>query len=233
MCVAANSTFREYHAVIPAGRRRAVEELLRQILEELRDQDGPAWWLEVLRTVGPLVSGALVAAIGFFAVYQQNVTQRENLKLTTTAQADQQRRERLTAWRRERYGELLAAFGEFHAAVRRMNLALSGGTDQAAQQRITRAAQHFLDVNLRGRIVQVSMQVADKEVAEQAHQLADEYYDASRQLLAMGITAQLPRDEKALGEAYRAIKKQIDESKARRYDLNRRIERLISEGEPD
>lgn len=209
-----------------------MEELLRQILEELRDQDGPVWWLEVLRIIGPLVGGALVAAIGFFAVHQQNVTQRENLKLTTEAEADRQRQERLTAWRRERYGELLAAFGEFHAAVRRMNLALSSGsTDQAAQERMVAAAQHFLDVNHSGRILQATMQVADKEVAERAQQLADDYYNASRQLVAMGVSAELARDATSLRKAYDLIKQQVEKSSERRYDLNKRIETLISQGE--
>ena len=86
-------------------------------------------------------------------------------------------------------------------------------------------------MNLSSRILRASTQVADKEVAELAQRLADEYYNASRQLVAMGITAQLPRDEKALDEAYDVIKKQIAESSERRYDLNRRIERLISAGE--
>ncbi|MCH8065124.1 MAG: hypothetical protein IIC90_04790 [Chloroflexi bacterium] len=209
-----------------------MEELLRQILEELRADDSPAWWLEVLRTVGPLVGGALVAAIGFFAVHQQNVTQRDNLKQTIAAQAVHRRAERLTAWRRERYGELLAAFGEYHASVRRMNLALNLPVlDPAAQERLRDSLEHFMSVNSSSRILQASMQVADKEVAELAQKLADEYYNASRQLVAMGITAQLPRDEKALDEAQSAVQKQIDESSERRYGLNRRIERLISEGE--
>ncbi len=186
---------------------------------------------DVLTTLVPLASAVLVAMISAFAIGQQNKTQRENLKLTTEAQADHQRTERLTAWRRERYGELLAAIGEFHAAVRRMNLSLSGGTDRAAQDRMVAAAQHFLDVNLGGRILQAAMQVADKEVAEGAQRLADEYYNASRQLVSMGITAQLPRDEQPLDEAYQAIKTQIDESSERRYDLNRRIENLISAGD--
>ena len=186
---------------------------------------------DVLRTLVPLVSGVIIALIGFYAVHQQNTTQRENLKVTTKAQAEQQRLERLTAWRRDRYGELLAAFAEFHAAVRRMNLALSGGTDEAAQHRMIAAAQHLLDVKLSGRILQAAMQIAEKGVAELAQGLADEYYNASRQLVAMGITAQLPRDAQALDEAYATIKKQIDESSLRVYDLNRRIEQLISEGE--
>ncbi|MEX1255043.1 MAG: hypothetical protein WEE64_11960 [Dehalococcoidia bacterium] len=186
---------------------------------------------EVLRTLVPLVSGVVVALIGFYAVHEQNRTQRETLDKTTTAQGDHQRRERLTAWRRERYGELLAAFGEFHAAVRRMNLALSGGTDRAAQDRMVAAAQHFLDVNLSSRILETSMQVADKQVAELAQKLADDYYNSSRQLFALGITAQLPRDEKVLREAYDATRKQFDESSERRYDLNRRIENVISAGD--
>ena len=186
---------------------------------------------DVVKTLVPLVSGLAIALIGFYAVHQQNDTQRENLKLTTEAQAEQQRLERLTAWRRDRYGELLAAFAEFYAAVRRMNLALSSGTDQAAQDRMVAAAQHLLDVNLSGRILQAAMQVADKGAAELAQGLAGEYYNASRQLVAMGITAQLPRDGQALDDAYATIKKQIDESSQRVYDLNRRIEQLISEGE--
>lgn len=186
---------------------------------------------DVLRTLLPFVGGVIVAGIGYYAVHQQNRTQRETLKETRASQAEMQRRERLTAWRRERYGELLAAFAEFRAAVRRMNLAVTGGTDQAAQDRIVTAAQHFLDVNLRGRIVQAADQVANKHVAELAERLADGYFNASRQLVAMGITAQLPRDEKALGEAYDVSRKQFDGLNERRYELNQLIEKLISEGD--
>ncbi len=206
-----------------------MEELLRQILEELQGQDSTAWWLEVLRINGPLVGGALVAAIGFFAVHQQNVTQRENMKLTTAAEADERRRARLTDWRHERYGQLLAALGEFQAALRRMTLVLGNKNASGGERRA--AALHFIDVNHSGRILEAAMQLADKEVAELAQQLADNYYGASKQLVEMSIAAQLPKDEEALREAYLVAKKQIDDSNERAYDLNRRIEQLISEGD--
>lgn len=190
---------------------------------------------DVLKTVVPLVSGIIIALIGFYAVRQQNFTQRENLKLTMAAQVEQQRAERLAAWRRERYGQLLTAIAEFHAAVRRLNLSLNSGAgrvDQEVQDRIANAARHFLDVNLSSRILEASMQVADKDVAELAHQLADEYYTASAQLVALAITlAEGRADPKAVDHAYQEIKTQIDKSSERRYDLNRRIEMLISEAD--
>ncbi len=209
-----------------------MEELLRQILEELRADDSPVWWLEVLRIVGPLIGGALVAAIGFFAVHQQNVTQRDNLKQTNAAQAAQQRAERLTAWRHERYGELLAALGEFHAAVRRMNLALNSyAPDPAAKEHLRASLEHFIRVDTSSRILQAAMQVADKEVAELAQKLANDYHSASGQLVSLGITAGHSPDEKALGEAFQETKAQLDKTSEQRYDLNRRIETLISEGD--
>jgi hypothetical protein len=208
-----------------------VEELLRQILEELRHQGTP-WWVEVLRSVVPIVSGGLVAAIGFFAVHQQNKTHRETLKETTAAQAELHRTERLTAWRHERYGELSAAFGEFHGAVRSMNRALNmAGQDQAAQDRLLAALNRFIQVDLNSRILVASVQVADKDVAERAHKLADEYYVASGQLVGMAAVARLPDDEKRLGEEFDRLKKRLDQSSDMRYELNRRIEKLISEGD--
>lgn len=208
-----------------------MEELLRQILEELRADDSPAWWLEVLRILGPLAGGALVAGIGFFAVHQQNKTQRETLDKTTTAQADQQRMDRLTDWRRERYGELLAAFGEFYAAVRGLNAAItSGGQDQARQERIASASNHLHEVNRSSRLLQAASKVADREIDELARHLVSEYYSASGNLIALGITAQLPRDENVLLEASRALARRMEESSERIYELNRRIEELISAG---
>ncbi|MCH8051538.1 MAG: hypothetical protein IIC86_05925 [Chloroflexi bacterium] len=205
-----------------------MEELLRQILEELQNQDSTPWWLEVLRIIGPLVGGALVAAIGFFAVHQQNVTQRENMKLTTEAEADQQRRERLTKWREARYGELMAAFGEFYSALGRMNLVLATTTNQDTKKA---AIKFFVEVLDSGRILQAATQVADKEVAELAEYLAVQYQAASKQLIKEGAKITGLSELGGLQAAYLAIRKEVDESADSRYQLNRRIEQLISEGD--
>jgi hypothetical protein len=174
---------------------------------------------DVLGTILPFVSGIVVASVGYFAVHQQNKTQRATLKETTASQAEQQRRERLTAWRRERYGELLAAFAEYRGTVRSMSRVWDfTGPDQASQERMKVTLEHFMEVDLSSR------------VAELAERLADGYYKASRQLI-VAITAQLPRDEKALGEAHNASRKQFDELNERRYELNQLIEKLISAGD--
>ncbi len=196
---------------------------------------------DVLRTVLPFVGGVVVAGIGYYAVHQQNRTQRETLRETTASQAEQQRHERLTAWRRERYGELSAAFGEFQGALRSMNLALHfmlvsfAGDDQArrdhTREQFLAASDRFERVYLNSRLLEASVQVADKDVAQLAGKIVDTLYQASRYSVAFGSRLRLPDDEQLLNQEEVRLQKLLVDTTDLIYDLNRRIENLISAGD--
>ena len=217
-----------------------MEELLRQILEELRT-DSTNDWLETLKVLAPLIGGLLAALVGAVAVLQANTTQRAAMKATAAAQAEFGRTERRTAWRQERYGLLLAALGEYLGALRSMNLALdsltrtfaSSGDDEAAKtsaiSEFAAAAKNFREVNMGSRILNAAVQVADENVANLAQQIADKLYRASGRSVAVGASAQLPRDEQILNEEAAALMKLQEDTNALIYALNQRVEDLISE----
>lgn len=214
-----------------------MEEVLRQILEELQSQGTPAW-LEALRITAPMLGGLLAAAVGFYAVHQANATQRETLKTSSDVQFELHRRERRTAWRRERYGELLSAFGEYLGALRSMNAALdlwmtariAQEAQADAREKFIAASEQYREVDLSSRVLTAVVQVADEDVAKQASKITADANEQSRLAIALGVALAAQGDVAQMGEQGEKLKRLSAETSASIYDLNRRVEALISEG---
>ncbi len=202
--------------------------------------------LEGISVVGSVVVGGLGAATGIVSVVLGSKTQLETIRRTADAQVAQQRQERLAAWRRERYGELLAAVGEFYAAVRSLNLAQNaltrgllaeGDLGEKARARYAAAREHYHEIDASGRILAASVQVADGDLAAMAQKIADIYRSASFTLLAVDVIFSVRHgggdaDRRAnLERAEARAREQLAQAKDLTHELNRRIEHLISAGE--